>query len=155
MHRKVFQSFPISRVYQAHIPTCPSGYWAFGFASKKYHPISDFNQQRWNARGIKTSYYTTNLHLGAFMPVVAANRVGTETVTPCKENGGQSSSLRFYGSSFITDDIGELVSAAGREEETVLTAAFDLDAIAENRLSWGFYRDRRPDCYANGPHETC
>ena len=67
MHRKVFQSFPISRVYQAHIPTCPSGYWAFGFASKKYHPISDFNQQRWNARGIKTSYYTTNLHLGAFM----------------------------------------------------------------------------------------
>lgn len=89
------------------------------------------------------------------MPVVAANRVGTETVTPCKENGGQSSSLRFYGSSFITDDIGELVSAAGREEETVLTAAFDLDAIAENRLSWGFYRDRRPDCYANGPHETC
>ncbi|MCI2106149.1 MAG: polyamine aminopropyltransferase [Intestinimonas sp.] len=67
MHRKVYRSFPISRVYQAHIPTCPSGYWMFGFASKKYHPINDFNPARWNARGIKTWYYTTNLHLGAFM----------------------------------------------------------------------------------------
>lgn len=67
MHRKVFQSFPISRVYQAHIPTCSSGYWMFGFASKKYHPINDFKPERWKARGIKTWYYTTNLHVGAFM----------------------------------------------------------------------------------------
>ncbi|MCR5278955.1 MAG: polyamine aminopropyltransferase [Lachnospiraceae bacterium] len=67
MHRKAFKSFPISRVYQAHIPTCPSGYWLFGFASKKYHPIRDLNAPRWNARGIKTWYYTTNLHTGAFM----------------------------------------------------------------------------------------
>ena len=67
MHRKVYQSFPISRVYQAHIPTCPSGYWMFGFASKKYHPIDDFDAPRWKARGIKTEYYTTNLHIGAFM----------------------------------------------------------------------------------------
>ncbi len=81
------------------------------------------------------------------IPVAAANRIGLETVTPGKENGGQSSALRFYGSSFITDDTGELVSAAGREEETVLCASFDLDAIAENRLNWGFYRDRRTECY--------
>ncbi len=67
MHRKVYQSFPISRVYQAHIPTCPSGYWMFGFASKKYHPLADCNPQRWKERGIKTWYYTTNLHRGAFM----------------------------------------------------------------------------------------
>ena len=67
MHRKVYQSFPISRVYQAHIPTCPSGYWMFGFASKKYHPIRDFDPKRWKARNIKTWYYTTHLHLGAFM----------------------------------------------------------------------------------------
>ena len=67
MHSKVYRSFPISRVYQAHIPTCPSGYWMFGFASKKYHPIDDFDPARWNARGLKTEYYTTNLHLGAFM----------------------------------------------------------------------------------------
>lgn len=67
MHRKAYSSFPISRVYQAHIPTCPSGYWMFGFASKKYHPINDFNAKKWNDRKIKTWYYTTNLHLGAFM----------------------------------------------------------------------------------------
>ena len=81
------------------------------------------------------------------MPVAAANRVGLEQVLPCPENGGQSSSLQFYGSSFITDGTGELVAAAGRTEETVLTAAFDLDALDEERLSWGLFRDRRPHCY--------
>lgn len=67
MHRKVYTSFPISRVYQAHIPTCPSGYWMFGFASKKYHPIKDFNPGKWKERKLKTWYYTSNLHVGAFM----------------------------------------------------------------------------------------
>ena len=67
MHRKAYKSFPISRVYQAHIPTCPSGYWLFGFASKKYHPLKDLDSERWNKRGLKTWYYTTNLHMGAFM----------------------------------------------------------------------------------------
>ncbi|MCQ4022631.1 MULTISPECIES: polyamine aminopropyltransferase [unclassified Ruminococcus] len=67
MHKRVFRSFPISRVYQAHIPTCAAGYWLFGFASKKYHPLKDFNAKRWNQRKIQTWYYSTNLHLGAFM----------------------------------------------------------------------------------------
>ena len=67
MHRKASRSFPISRVYQAHIPTCSSGYWLFGFASKKYHPLKDFDAERWNERNIQTWYYTTNLHKGAFM----------------------------------------------------------------------------------------
>lgn len=67
MHRKAYRSFPVSRVYQAHIPTCPSGYWLFGFASKKYHPLSDFKPDRFNDRKMHTDYYTTNLHMGAFM----------------------------------------------------------------------------------------
>jgi len=67
MHRKVYRSFPVSRVYQAHIPTCPSGYWLFGFASKKYHPIKDFKPKEWNGLKIETWYYTTHLHMGAFM----------------------------------------------------------------------------------------
>ncbi len=67
MHRRAFRSFPISRVYQAHIPTCPSGYWLFGFASKKYHPLEDLDAKRWKKRKLKTWYYTTNLHTGAFM----------------------------------------------------------------------------------------
>lgn len=67
MHRKAYRVFPLTRVYQAHIPTCPAGYWLFGFASKKYHPLKDFNPDRWDERGIKTWYYTTHLHKGAFM----------------------------------------------------------------------------------------
>ena len=67
MHHKVYHSSPIRRVYQAHIPTCPSGYWLFGFASKKYHPIDDFKPEKWESLGINTWYYTTNLHRGAFM----------------------------------------------------------------------------------------
>ena len=66
MHRKATQSFPISRVYQAHIPTYPSGHWLFGFASKKYHPVRDLNADKWNALGLKTRYYNTNLHRGSF-----------------------------------------------------------------------------------------
>ncbi len=67
MHSKASKTFPINRVYQAHIPTCSAGYWLMGFASKKYHPIRDFDEKRWKARGIETDYYTTNLHKGAFM----------------------------------------------------------------------------------------
>lgn len=81
------------------------------------------------------------------MPLAAANRVGLETVEPCRENGGQSSALSFYGSSFITDGAGDLAASAGREEETVLTASFDLDVLEEERLNWGIFRDRRPECY--------
>ena len=81
------------------------------------------------------------------MLVIAANRVGLETVEPCAENGNQSSSLRFYGSSFITDGTGELVTSMDRDSEGVITASFDLDALAEDRLSWGLFRDRRPEIY--------
>ncbi len=67
MHHKAYHSFPISRVYQACIPTCPAGQWMFGFASKKYHPLKDFDPVRWNKRNLTTWYYTTHLHRGAFM----------------------------------------------------------------------------------------
>ena len=81
------------------------------------------------------------------MPVVAANRIGTESVIPCEENGGQTSELTFYGSSFITDATGEIVVTANREEETVIYSTFDLDQLESDRLSWGLFRDRRPECY--------
>jgi spermidine synthase len=65
-HKRIVESFPISRVYQAHIPTYPSGHWLFGFASKKYHPVRDLNAAKWGLLGLSTRYYTTNLHVGAF-----------------------------------------------------------------------------------------
>lgn len=65
-HKRIFDSFPISRIYQAHIPTYPSGHWLFGFASKKYHPILDANWKKWKKLGIKTRYYNPKLHAGSF-----------------------------------------------------------------------------------------
>ena len=81
------------------------------------------------------------------VPVVAANRVGEERVEPCAENAGQSSSLVFYGSSFITDGCGEIQISMGRQEEGFIAATFDLDQLMEDRLSWGLFRDRRPEMY--------
>jgi len=74
------------------------------------------------------------------MPLVAANRVGTEA-------GRRGTSMTFYGSSFIADHTGAKVAEANRTEETVLTATFDLDAIDAYRRAWGIFRDRRPDLY--------
>lgn len=69
------------------------------------------------------------------MPVVAANRYGDE--------GGQV----FYGTSFIADQAGEVVSELGRSETGVISAEFDLDAVRTERAAWGFFRDRRPEFY--------
>jgi N-carbamoylputrescine amidase len=74
------------------------------------------------------------------MPLVAANRIGTES-------GRRGTSMTFYGSSFIADHTGAKVAEASRSEETVLTATFDLDAIAAYRRAWGVFRDRRPELY--------
>lgn len=70
MHKRIIKSFPISKCYQAFIPSYPSGHWLFGFASKKYHPLYDIQANIWNQRKIKTRYYATRLHQGVFaLPV--------------------------------------------------------------------------------------
>ena len=70
------------------------------------------------------------------VPVVAANRVGTEH--------GQT----FYGTSFIADERGDIIAELGREDEGVITATFDLDIVKRHRAAFGFFRDRRPELYA-------
>ena len=65
-HKRIVESFHISRVYQAHIPTYPSGHWLFGFASKVYHPVRDLRARDWNKLEILTRYYNPNLHRGSF-----------------------------------------------------------------------------------------
>ena len=65
-HKRIVECFPISRVYQAHIPTYPSGHWLFGFASKKYHPLEDLNKAAWKQVELRTRYYNLKLHEGAF-----------------------------------------------------------------------------------------
>ncbi len=65
-HRKINSIFDIAKIFQAHIPTYPSGHWLFGFASKKYHPVNDFNPETFQKTGIKTKYYNEYVHIGAF-----------------------------------------------------------------------------------------
>lgn len=81
------------------------------------------------------------------VPVIAANRYGLESVEPCDENGGQRSALQFYGSSFITDETGELIVQAERSGDSVITAKLNLEQADKARLEWGLFRDRRPECY--------
>lgn len=81
------------------------------------------------------------------IPVVAANRVGEERVVPCAENGWQKSALAFYGSSFLTDETGEILVGADRETECVLTSRYDFDRNRQERRNWNVFRDRRPECY--------
>ena len=65
-HEKIYGLFKIHKVYQAHIPTYPSGHWLFGFASKNYDPVEDLDADAWNDLGIETKYYNTDLHRGCF-----------------------------------------------------------------------------------------
>lgn len=73
------------------------------------------------------------------MPVIASNRIGKES--------SNNLSMEFYGSSFISNYLGELVSEADRESENILIHTFDLDEISRFRRDWGVFRDRRPDLY--------
>ena len=65
-HNKIKNIFPISKVYQFHMPTYPSGHWLFGFASKALDPVEDFKPEVWKAFGLKTKYYNTDLHKASF-----------------------------------------------------------------------------------------
>lgn len=74
------------------------------------------------------------------IPVCASNRVGTEKAG--------SSSMVFQGYSFIADQYGNVVESMDRTEEGFRLHEFDLDSIDKERVSWGVFRDRRPECYA-------
>jgi N-carbamoylputrescine amidase len=74
-----------------------------------------------------------------FMPLVAANRIGTES--------GGDATIRFYGSSFICDHCGAVLAMASEDTEEVVTATVDLDEVRRYRERWGVFRDRRPDVY--------
>lgn len=81
------------------------------------------------------------------VPVIAANRTGTEKIAPDEGNARQSSELTFYGSSFITDCTGELLESADRTSDCVIVHEFDLDECRVARQEWGVFRDRRPEMY--------
>ncbi len=107
-------------------------FYPTAIGSEPYDPALD-THQRWQR--VMQGHAVANA-----VPVVAANRIGTE------ENEGVTQS--YYGHSFIADHSGELVASFGERDEGVLIASFDLDAIARYRAEWGFFRDRRTDLYA-------
>jgi N-carbamoylputrescine amidase len=91
---------------------------------------------------VSTSHWQRTMqgHAAAnVMPVVASNRIGMEQ--------GEKYEMTFYGSSFIANHTGEIVTEAARDREQILTASFDLDAVQRYRHSWGLFRDRRPELY--------
>ncbi len=77
------------------------------------------------------------------VPWLAANRVGEE-----RAPGDNNLAMTFYGASFICDHHGQLLASAPRTGEAVLVHTLDLAKMREERLSWGVYRDRRPEMYA-------
>ncbi len=81
------------------------------------------------------------------MPVIAANRIGTETISPDEENQNQTSALSFYGTSFLTDGTGAVVQQLSRDTAGIAVQTYDLDELEEMRMSWGVFRDRRPEYY--------
>ncbi len=64
-HKRIVESFDKCKVYQAHIPTYPSGHWLFGFATKKYNPL-EVRAEEWEKLNLKTRYYNTKLHKASF-----------------------------------------------------------------------------------------
>jgi len=73
------------------------------------------------------------------MPVIAANRIGTE--------GEGASAQSFYGHSFIADEWGDFVAEVEEWQTGALVATLDLERARKHRAGMGFFRDRRPDLY--------
>ena len=56
----------------------------------------------------------------------------------------------FYGQSYFVNPRGQFVGdVASNQDEELVVRDLDLDLIAEVRNTWQFYRDRRPDAYAD------
>ena len=100
--------------------------------------------------GVDTSSHWQNTmrgHAAANMiPLAAANRIGQEKQTDAFGNTAQT---KFYGSSFIANETGQIIAQASRDKEEIIHAEFDLSKIAAARAAWGMFRDRRPDLYQN------
>lgn len=65
-YARINEKFEVSKVYQFHMPTYPSGHWLFGFASKGIDPVDNEKIEEWNKLGLKTKYYNTDIHRGSF-----------------------------------------------------------------------------------------
>lgn len=58
--------FPEVHLYLASVPTYQTGLWSFMFASKKYHPIKDFQTEIYHSDNLDFRYYNKEIHQAAF-----------------------------------------------------------------------------------------
>jgi len=102
-----------------------------------WHPAekAEFGEAQLDAwRTIQRSHAIANgIYVGA------VNRVGFE--------GSEASGLEFWGSSFVADPFGRVVSQASMDKEEILVVECDPARMEETRRNWPFLRDRRIDAY--------
>ena len=73
------------------------------------------------------------------IPVVASNRIGTESVK------GQTNG--FYGKSFICDRTGKILVEASKDKQEIIISEINIEEDHLFRRNWGLFRDRRVDLY--------
>lgn len=81
------------------------------------------------------------------IPLVVSNRIGKEC--DLSEYQSKEVCINFYGSSFMTDHRGQIITESPRDAEIIQYAEWDLNAITEARHAWGLFRDRRPELYSD------
>ena len=83
-------------------------------------------------------------HAAANMaPVIASNRIGDE------EEAKAGTAIRFWGASFISNNIGEKIAEMDGKTEGTMVATFDMDELAAYRKEVVVFRDRRPEMYGH------
>ena len=78
------------------------------------------------------------------IPVVAVNRVGFEP-----DPSGTTGGIKFWGSSFVAGQQGELLYQASPTDEEAAVVDVDLQRTETVRQWWPFLRDRRIDKYGD------
>lgn len=104
-----------------------------------WHPsekVQEGELQRSAWQTIQRSHAIAN---GVF--VIAVNRVGHEKPV----EGGDG--IEFWGSSFICDPFGAVLTEASIDKEEIVIAEVNLSRVEEVRRNWPFLRDRRVDAY--------
>ena len=80
------------------------------------------------------------------LPVISVNRVGFE-----KDKTNDNQGIKFWGSSFVTDTRGNIISKANnmanKKDSCIVYADIDLKKRKETRINWPFLRDRRVEYY--------
>ena len=113
---------------------------AIGWHPAEKEQWGDKQREAW--RTIQRSHAVAN---GLF--VVAVNRVGMEMpVAGSLSRPANYEGLEFWGGSFVSGPLGDVLAEAGSGEE-ILLASCDLRRIEETRRGWPFLRDRRIDAY--------